>query len=290
MNDHLIDNEDYFQALKTTPVVAWPTVLLMLAIFVTVGCVWYWVLNDIIEVWTGTLINCVAYYYIFSIAHDGLHRSIARDNKLNDLIAQVGMIPLTISGGSFEYFRMFHMQHHIKCGEEGLDPDIEISSKGSNAFSRWFVWGSQYNAYFKKYKNQLPRVTVKHRQIRSLIGIVVLLSLWVSLPKEMFFLWLIPTSFVAWTTAFVFSYLPHHIHKRVPGEDAMDKYQSTCNRVGMEWFMNPLTQYQNYHLVHHLYPTVPFYRYEKIWNARKTKHEARKPAVVHQFSNKPTYY
>ena len=29
--------------------------------------------------------------------------------------------------------------------------------------------------------------------------------------------------------------------------------------------MNPLMLYQNYHLVHHIHPTIPFYRYVQAW-------------------------
>jgi len=38
--------------------------------------------------------------------------------------------------------------------------------------------------------------------------------------------------------------------------------------------------YQNYHLVHHLYPNVPFYRMVKIWNARRDEHLSHDPAIV----------
>ena len=29
--------------------------------------------------------------------------------------------------------------------------------------------------------------------------------------------------------------------------------------------MTPLMLYQNYHLVHHLHPVIPFYRYIAVW-------------------------
>lgn len=106
--------------------------------------------------------------------------------------------------------------------------------------------------------------------------------------EKAIFLWLVPFSFTVWMVAFVFSYLPHHVHARVPGQDPLDAYQSTCNRVGWEWLLTPLLQGHNYHLVHHLYPTVPFYRLERVWYARHTRHEAHQPAEVSAFSNRPT--
>ena len=46
------------------------------------------------------------------------------------------------------------------------------------------------------------------------------------------------------------------------------------------WLLSPLLVYQNYHLMHHLYPTIPFYRYRKAWLARLDQHMARHPAIV----------
>ncbi|MGB2401659.1 MAG: fatty acid desaturase [Porticoccaceae bacterium] len=69
--------------------------------------------------------------------------------------------------------------------------------------------------------------------------------------------------------------------------DDSASHQCTSNRVGMEWLLTPLSLSQNYHLVHHLYPTVPFYRYLKIWDARKHYHQSQYPATTHGFSLSP---
>ena len=42
---------------------------------------------------------------------------------------------------------------------------------------------------------------------------------------------------------------------------ASNRYRATRNRVGMEWLFTPVLLSQNYHLVHHLHPSVPFHRY-----------------------------
>lgn len=285
-----IDNEELFQALRVRPFIAWPTVIVLFACLITLATSWYLVLTGTIALWLGSVLNCVAAYFLFSPAHDGLHRAISNNDKLNDFFANLAVAPIFFMPMSFKLFRMYHMQHHIKCGDPELDPDLKLSSKGSNAFSLWFIWGSQYIGYGRKYKRELPRLNIKYPRLQLFVSLAILVVLFINLPLEMLFLWLVPTLFVLWMTAFVFSYLPHHIHPHVEGEDEMSAYQTTCNRVGAEWLLSPLCQYQNYHLVHHLYPTVPFYRYIKVWNARKTIHEQNRPAEVYAFSNRPTHY
>jgi fatty acid desaturase len=55
----------------------------------------------------------------------------------------------------------------------------------------------------------------------------------------------------------------------------------------LEWLLTPLLLYQNYHLVHHVYPTVPFYRYLKIWKAKQRYHESQNPATTDALSLVP---
>ena len=39
-------------------------------------------------------------------------------------------------------------------------------------------------------------------------------------------------------------------------------------RMGWEWLLTPLLVYHNYHLIHHLYPTLPFYKMHKVWHLK----------------------
>lgn len=44
-----------------------------------------------------------------------------------------------------------------------------------------------------------------------------------------------------------------------------DPFLASTMRMGWEWLLTPLLLYQNYHLIHHLYPTVPFYKIHDAW-------------------------
>ena len=93
------------------------------------------------------------------------------------------------------------------------------------------------------------------------------LLVYVLIPQRLALLWL----------AFAFDYLPHHgLHLR-PEEDRL---KTTRNRIGSEPWLSPLLLYQNYHLVHHLHPVVPFYRYIRVWRRNEEAYLDGGPALT----------
>jgi ring-1,2-phenylacetyl-CoA epoxidase subunit PaaE len=54
-------------------------------------------------------------------------------------------------------------------------------------------------------------------------------------------------------------------------------------RVGMEWLFTPLMLSQNYHLVHHLHPSVPFHRYLATWRRNEEAYLERDAAIATVF-------
>ena len=65
-----INDEAYFQQLRAKPLVAWPTVLLMLACHAAIGFAWYGVLTDRLPMWAGCVINCIALSGLFTPSPD----------------------------------------------------------------------------------------------------------------------------------------------------------------------------------------------------------------------------
>ena len=103
--------------------------------------------------------------------------------------------------------------------------------------------------------------------LRRSTGNFVDLLVYVLIPQRLALLWL----------AFAFDYLPHHgLHLR-PAEDRL---KTTRNRIGCEPWLSPLLLYQNYHLVHHLHPVVPFYRYIPVWRRNEEAYLDGGPALT----------
>ena len=109
-----------------------------------------------------------------------------------------------------------------------------------------------------------------------LVGSLMTAAIVAGFGVELLWLYILPQRLAVLWLAFAFDYLPHHgLHHR-PSED---KFKTTRNRVGYERLLSPMLLYQNYHLVHHLHPVVPFYRYLKVWRRNEDAYLAREPAL-----------
>jgi len=56
---------------------------------------------------------------------------------------------------------------------------------------------------------------------------------------------------------------PKYDQKRSSGRNKFGCSQQLV--IPFWWLLSPLMVYQNYHLIHHFYPTVPFYRMHAMW-------------------------
>ena len=117
-------------------------------------------------------------------------------------------------------------------------------------------------------------------QLTFIISIIAV-SIYTQSFLELLCLWILPTRVSSFLFVLVFTYLPH-----VPflATAAQNKYQASSNREGLEWLFTPLMTFQNYHLVHHLYPRAPFYRMKKLWNLNLDEHLSNDPLIMRNFS------
>ena len=248
--------------LTSPPQVAWPTVI-MLAVSLTVILASYAAgFLRLVPLWAAGLVNMLVMYNLFSVIHDGIHRSISRNQKVNDWCARLagqGMSPGTVLG----LFRWGHIQHHRFTTGAG-DPDNWLH--GGRVWTlplRWSVIDLYYLTHAIRTRDRiaakhLPAAFVGTAFIFTTAGVLAALGFW----REVLMLWLLPTRLNSVLLGFTFFWLPHVPHKYTAAEDP---YRATTLRLGLEWLMTPLLQFQNYHLIHHLYPRTPFYRYGQVW-------------------------
>ena len=281
------DDPALFKTLSQRPKVAWPTIaLLFLAYGIFGGSTFAYVQGDLPLLWAIAL-NTLAAYISFTPTHEASHHGVSSNHQLNDWVGRIATA-LQSPVPFFRAFRYIHMQHHRFTNDKAKDPDVYVGT------GPWwllpFKWLSLDLSYLYFYSR--PSVFPKRPKAERLdllgafvFGAVVFTAVtWAGWLEYYVLLFVIPGRITALFLAIAFDFLPHFPHQA----QARDQpFQCTSNRVGMEWLMTPLLIFQNYHLVHHLYPTVPFYRYLRIWKARRNFHLSQNPATTTTFGLTP---
>lgn len=264
-----IQNDDAeFKRLTKRPILAWPTVLLW-AFSASLWCAStaLAILGEVDYVVTF-FINGWATFLAFTVLHDASHRSISTHQWVNATFGQLSIIFLS-PAPAFTMFRFIHMQHHRFTNEGSeVDPDHWVSEGPKLLLPlKWAMLDFYYYAWY------IPRVSARSSKekrefivtLSSLMTVLIVL-IYMGWFDEFLLYHFLPARLASTVLAFTFDYLPHHPHA-VTAKQA--PYQATNVRVGLEWLMTPVLLYQNYHLIHHLHPLVPFYRYMKIWKVRQ---------------------
>lgn len=279
-NGLVVDSEDEFRRLMQRPGFAWPTILLAVAIVVVSVAATALALRGEIPVWLAVLLNTCCSYAAYSVLHEASHGLISTHRVVNDNIGRIGMLMVSITP-FFRAYRFLHMTHHRFTNDPVKDPDYFCGAGPAWLLPvRWMVMDIAYvKTYFLPgHYDSRPREEKIEFWLSMVFAAVVLtvfaLQGWL---LEFLIYYFIPTRIALFLLAITFDYLPHFPHDT---RAEVDKYRATLNRIGMERVLDILFIGHNYHLSHHLYPTAPFYRYRRIWFARKTAHEAQRPALV----------
>ncbi len=249
--------------LSVIPKVAIWTIVLFLACASSYVAILTFTIKGTIPYAAGLLGLYICSYLLFTPMHDSAHKSIARNRFLNDLIGRLSALAAL---APFHAFRYCHLEHHKHTNDEKKDPDM-WSGRGTSFLTGLLHWCTQdlyyYSFYFPLLKNRS-----KSEILEVLATVIVIYSFLISLlilgHYEIFFLIVLPSRMAVTTLAFAFDYLPHHPHKVLSSED---RFKATVNFK--EKWLSPFLVYQNYHLMHHLSPAVPFYLYKKAWKAKE---------------------
>jgi fatty acid desaturase len=203
----------------------------------------------------------VGAYAVFTALHEATHRAVARSRWINEVVGRLASIPFA---GAFVVARHFHLEHHKHTNETDLDPD-HWSGRGP-----WWMlplrWLTQdlryYFLYARVLRSRPQRERIEAIANATLMAGVVALLVATGHGRDALLYWLLPARIAIAFLAFGFDWLPHRPHV-VPAK--VDRYQATSAFESRLLFV--LLFGQSLHLVHHLFPAVPFYRYGRVWRA-----------------------
>jgi beta-carotene hydroxylase len=283
--------------LTNPPLIAWPTLALM--VFIVVGVVGTDVaaLSGLLPLWAAALLNVVFMYPVFHVAHDATHRSASSNLAVNDWIGRLALF-VVVPHVSLSTFRYSHMIHH-RFTNDPKDPDHYVHGPWWNIVLRWLTFDVSYVAYNLRSGDPRGIKTLNDTIPQALLTLAILGGLIAAgHGYEVLMLWVIPSRIVTALIAFVFLWLPH-LDGDEHGQLAhITTAQSTCDnltagttiRVGNEGLLDVLMQWHNYHLIHHLWPTTPSYKHRAVWRLMEPELRSRELRIQHGFALIPTLH
>jgi fatty acid desaturase len=216
-------------------------------------------------------------FFLFTPLHDATHGSASSTRWINQTILY-GVWPAFLTNPHL-FFRL-HIHHHAYTNDPAQDPDHFTAHR--SLLVRWvksFLLMTHYHLFylskFVSAKRDLGHI------IASLFSQAVFMSLMVFTPLTLplFFGMGLPAFLGIGVLAFVNTSWPHH-----PAEDR-DRMRNTVNHYVPKW-MQWLCANQNLHHVHHLNPSLPWYRYPEYWRKHEAEFRAKGARVIEVLGSK----
>ena len=217
--------------------------------------------------WATVAAHTLAIYLGFTVLHESVHRLAHPNRFVNDAVGWITGLPLTVTQPTF---RFVHLAHHSKTNQAGDDPDLAVGQ------GPWWwrpvtflspLWEYRFHYYRRrgwKSPTELAAQLVLDAAIMALvIGAAVTGTL-----GAVAVIWIAPALLAVSFLAFAFDYLPHRPY------DSTERYLDT--RAYPSPVLNVVLLGQNYHLVHHAWVTVPWFRYQAAFRAARADLEAHR--------------
>jgi ferredoxin-NADP reductase/fatty acid desaturase len=262
---------------ESVPKLALPTLGIYfgaLTVFVisTVGYV-----RGLLPIWITIPVNAAVTFWMFTVVHDASHYAISSKRWVNALFGRLAWI-FVVPFYAFPAFAYIHIEHHRHSNDDVNDPDT-FASHGRLWLLpfRWALAEVFYGSFYLRRVRSRPTTEIAETALMftaSVAGLIVAIitgNLW-----TLAVVFLIPYHIGLVILAWWFDWLPHH---GLEDTQRSNRYRATRARVGMEWLYTPLMLSQNYHLVHHLHPSVPFFRYLRTWRRNEEAYLEREPAI-----------
>ncbi|KAA1417073.1 2Fe-2S iron-sulfur cluster binding domain-containing protein [Nocardioides humilatus] len=222
-------------------------------------------------------LSATAIFVLFTVVHDAAHYSVSTQRWVNVAFGRVAMLfvsPLI----SFKSFAFIHIEHHRNTNDDENDPDHFVSGAPFWQLPlRFGLMDLPYVSFLVRNVKRRPRAEVLETVFLLTVTVAVIVTC--ALTGHFWTLalvYLIPERVAVFVLAWWFDWLPHHDLEDTQQEN---RYRATRNRVGSEWILTPLLLSQNYHLVHHLHPSIPFHRYVAAWRRNEEAYLERDAAI-----------
>jgi len=246
-----------------TPNIAWGTIVLFGAYLLG----YYFTISSAMDgslpyLAASFLCSCLAFAG-FTVMHDAGHGSIIQMNSpfkpMEKIMGWLTSLPFLVV--PYVFFQKIHDRHHAFTNDPDRDPDHYYFT------DTWY--GVVLNCLLLPIQYYILGVT-KLRHIKAIRGTLLTTLIYqctifatlggftyLGYGTEVLYFALIPLPLTVFALAMTFDYIPHHPHK------SLDRFHDT--RIYPSKLLNLLMLGQNYHLLHHMYPRLPWYQYQSVY-------------------------
>lgn len=212
--------------------------------------------------WLSFVMNVAALHMVGTVIHDASHNVAHRNRVMN---AALGHGSALMLGFSFPVFTRVHMQHHANVNDPENDPDHFVSTGGP----LWLIAARFFYHEIFFFKRRLWR---KYELLewflgRLAVGLIVWFAVQHGFTAYLFNYWFSPALVVGLALGLFFDYLPHR-----PFQER-NRWRNA--RVYPSRLLNLMIMGQNYHLIHHLWPSIPWYNYQPAYIATQPLLESK---------------
>jgi beta-carotene hydroxylase len=293
------------------PEIAWPTLaLLFLSLVTWCGSMWLYLSFTIGPIFACGL-STFSSYWCFTVMHDAVHMSIAPKWKcLNDTAGVLAGIPLL---APFGLFKFIHLTHHRFSGDHdsgpngtSLDPDewagrghvLLLPLRWATVFFYYIYWFFQRVKFQERgvVKPSPAQRTILHElNIYAFLLIFMQILIWRAAPAARcdagIVCWVIPQLISTSFLMYLFDYVPHRPHV-VPYRTCPYRSTNATSFLGsvdgLIWTSAALSQ--NLHIVHHIWPFMPFYSYRRLWRQHGAEMQEKGCRIVPLIVNSREVY
>ena len=274
----------------------WPTVVLLVALIAAGGVVIALWSVDVMPMWLGVMANSFVGYGLYTAVHDSAHRSVSGRNPERarwDTIC--GNVAAQLILLNFAGHRASHLRHHAHTNTD-RDPDLGAKGPLAALPIKWLISNVVLvlvampggihlaNAVMRRLGaakasegGDESLLAAQRWAVRvGLAAVLIAIPLGIVVPVVL--LWVLPARLTFLYLAIFFAWLPHFPYEHT------DRFRNTRITLfpGSTW----LLLQQDRHLIHHLYPSIPWYRYRAAHRELASLLEER-GAVVAGPSSRP---
>jgi beta-carotene hydroxylase len=256
-------------AVALSPAVAWPTLILAILLPTALLGIIALGLTGALPLWACTPILALVSYAHYTLVHEAIHGNVVASPRsaawVNTLVGWIGALGM---GAGWPALQRTHVLHHSHTNTE-RDPDISVKGTFVQLLRKWAVMVPMsllpiFAVRFinpERYKRLGTILSPSEIAQVSAVTLFTLALLVAAIPTghvlDWLMLWFLPTRLGILALNIFFQWLPHHPFDRT------ERYLNT--RISLWAGGTFLLLQQNLHLMHHLWPSVPFYNYARLF-------------------------